>query len=189
MARITKRLLTVALLISALFWGQVGVSAQEATTLDTGRSVSARSVERRFAIYYWLDRVDIDEHYLDNEWQIAQIRKYLLISPKIDSITISSYASPEGVYERNVWLARKRAEAARRFIVNNIPEGSSLNGDKIVLRPQNENWDGLRAEIEANYKLQNKDRVLRILDSNVGNDTKKWRIQHLDNGYTWHYIS
>lgn len=108
MARITKRLLTVALLISALFSGQVGVSAQEATTLDTGRSVSARSVERRFAIYYWLDRVDIDEHYLDNEWQIAQIRKYLLISPKIDSITISSYASPEGVYERNVWLARKR---------------------------------------------------------------------------------
>lgn len=188
MARITKRLLTVALLISALFSGQVGVSAQEATTLDTGRSVSARSVERRFAIYYWLDRVDIDEHYLDNEWQIAQIRKYLLISPKIDSITISSYASPEGVYERNVWLARKRAEAARRFIVKNIPEGSSLNGDKIVLRPQNENWDGLRAEIEANYKLQNKDRVLRILDSNVGNDTKKWRIQHLDNGYTWHYI-
>lgn len=91
MARITKRLLTVALLISALFSGQVGVSAQEATTLDTGRSVSARSVERRFAIYYWLDRVDIDEHYLDNEWQIAQIRKYLLISPKIDSITISSY--------------------------------------------------------------------------------------------------
>lgn len=87
MARITKRLLTVALLISALFSGQVGVSAQEATTLDTGRSVSARSVERRFAIYYWLDRVDIDEHYLDNEWQIAQIRKYLLISPKIDSIT------------------------------------------------------------------------------------------------------
>lgn len=130
MARITKRLLTVALLISALFSGQVGVSAQEATTLDTGRSVSARSVERRFAIYYWLDRVDIDEHYLDNEWQIAQIRKYLLISPKIDSITISSYASPEGVYERNVWLARKRAEAARRFIVNNIPEGSSLNGTR-----------------------------------------------------------
>lgn len=122
MARITKRLLTVALLISALFSGQVGVSAQEATTLDTGRSVSARSVERRFAIYYWLDRVDIDEHYLDNEWQIAQIRKYLLISPKIDSITISSYASPEGVYERNVWLARKRAEAARRFIVKNMAQ-------------------------------------------------------------------
>lgn len=188
MARITKRLLTVALLISALFSGQVGVSAQEATTLDTGRSVSARSVERRFAIYYWLDRVDIDEHYLDNEWQIAQIRKYLLISPKIDSITICSYASPEGVYERNVWLARKRAEAARRFLVNNIPDGSSLNGDKIKLQPMNENWEGLRAELEANYTLPNKDKVMRILDANVGNDTKKWRIRHLDNGYTWHYI-
>ena len=88
MARITKRLLTVALLISALFSGQVGVSAQEATTLDTGRSVSARSVERRFAIYYWLDRVDIDEHYLDNEWQLRRSANTSLFPPKIDSITI-----------------------------------------------------------------------------------------------------
>lgn len=174
--------------MTALTFAGCPLHAQNAAAPDTGNDNVARSVARRFAIYYWLDRIDIDEHYLDNEQQILQIKKYLLISPKIDSITICAYASPEGVYERNVWLARKRAEAARRFIVNNIPEGSSLNGDKIKLQPMDENWEGLRAEIEANYKLQNKDKVMRILDSNVGNDTKKWRIQNLDNGYTWHYI-
>lgn len=177
----------VALLVSALTSGFTA-TAQESADAGSEKYTPARSVARKFAIYYWLDRVDIDEQYLDNEWQISQIRKYLLISPKIDSITICSYASPEGVYERNVWLARKRAEAARRFIVNNIPEGSSLNGDKIKLQPVAENWEGLKQEIEANYTLQNKDRVLRILNSNVGNDTKKWRIRNLDNGYTWHYI-
>ena len=177
----------VALLVSALTSGFTA-TAQESADAGSENNTPARSVARKFAIYYWLDRVDIDEQYLDNEWQISQIRKYLLISPKIDSITICSYASPEGVYERNVWLARKRAEAARRFIVNNIPEGSSLNGDKIKLQPVAENWEGLKQEIEANYTLQNKDRVLRILNSNVGNDTKKWRIRNLDNGYTWHYI-
>lgn len=183
-----KRLFKIALLLTALTFAGCPLHAQVTGKSETGQDNVARSVARRFAIYYWLDRIDIDEHYLDNEQQISQIKKYLLISPKIDSITICAYASPEGVYERNVWLARKRAEAARRFIVNNIPEGSSLNGDKIKLQPMDENWEGLRAEIEANYKLQNKDKVMRILDSNVGNDTKKWRIQNLDNGYTWHYI-
>ena len=116
--------MVVALLVSALTSGFTA-TAQESADAGSENNTPARSVARKFAIYYWLDRVDIDEQYLDNEWQISQIRKYLLISPKIDSITICSYASPEGVYERNVWLARKRAEAARRFIVNNIPEGSS----------------------------------------------------------------
>lgn len=181
---LVKIALTASLCVSAVS----ALNAQTPHVTDAPQETGARSVARRFAIWYWLDRIDIDEHYLDNERQLAEIKKYLLISPKIDSITICSYASPEGVYERNVWLARKRAEAARRFIVNNIPEGSSLTGDKIKLQPMDENWEGLRAEIEANYKLQNKDKVMRILDSNVGNDTKKWRIQNLDNGYTWHYI-
>lgn len=183
---IERLFVAIALLISALGLGFTAM-AQESVKADYEQGIK-KSVARKFAIYYWLDRVDIDEQYLDNEWQIAQIRKYLLISPKIDSITVLSYASPEGVYERNVWLARKRAEAARRFIVSNIPEGSSLTGDKIRLQPVAENWEGLKQEIEANYTLQNKDRVLRILNSNVGNDTKKWRIRNLDNGYTWHYI-
>ncbi len=183
---IERLFVAIALLISALGLGFTAM-AQESVKADHEQGIK-KSVARKFAIYYWLDRVDIDEQYLDNEWQIAQIRKYLLISPKIDSITVLSYASPEGVYERNVWLARKRAEAARRFIVSNIPEGSSLTGDKIRLQPVAENWEGLKQEIEANYTLQNKDRVLRILNSNVGNDTKKWRIRNLDNGYTWHYI-
>lgn len=181
---LVKIALTASLCVSAVS----ALNAQTPHVTDAPQETGARSVARRFAIWYWLDRIDIDEHYLDNERQLAEIKKYLLISPKIDSITICSYASPEGVYERNVWLARKRAEAARRFIVNNIPEGSSLTGDKIKLQPMNENWEGLRAEIEANYKLQNKDRVMRILDADVPNDTKKWRIQNLDNGYTWHYI-
>lgn len=181
---LVKIALTASLCVSAVS----ALYAQTPPDADAPQGTGARSVARRFAIWYWLDRIDIDEHYLDNERQLAEIKKYLLISPKIDSITICSYASPEGVYERNVWLARKRAEAARRFLVNNIPDGSSLNGDKIKLQPMNENWEGLRAEIEANYTLPNKDKVMRILDANVGNDTKKWRIRQLDNGYTWHYI-
>ena len=94
-----------------------------------------RSVARNFAIYYCLNGVDIDEQYLDNIWQLGQIRKFLSISPKIDSTTIRSFASPEGPYSRNVWLSRKRAESAKAFLLKMVPEGSSLTADKIKLDP------------------------------------------------------
>lgn len=187
MKKLTLRFFCAALLMSGIIPGAVNSTAQETGTSDGGQQV-LRSTARSFAIYYVQNGIDIDEHYLDNEWHISQIKKYLMISPKVDSITIYSYASPEGVYERNVWLARKRGEAARRFLVNSIPEGSSFTGDLIKLNPTAENWAGLRAEIEANYTLPNKDKVLAIIDSDIPNDTKKWRIKRLDNGYTWNYI-
>lgn len=187
MKNLTRRFFDVALLVSGFLFAAFSSAAQETGTSDSEQQI-LRSTPRSFAIYYVQNGIDIDEHYLDNEWQISQIRKYLVLSPKVDSITIYSYASPEGVYERNVWLARKRGEAARRFIVNSIPEGSSLTGDLIRLKPTAENWAGLREEIVRNYTLQNKDRVLRIIDADIPDDTKKWRLKNLDNGYTWNYI-
>lgn len=177
----------IALPLAGLLYAFDTVSAQGQAAVSQEEEPGV-SVVRKFVIYYRLNAIDVDENYLDNGWQIAYIRKYMSLSPKIDSITIHAWASPEGVYEHNAWLARKRAEAARRFIVSCIPDDSDMTGDRIRLSPVSENWDGLRAEIEANYTLQNKDRVMRILDADVPDDTKKWRIQHLDNGYTWHYI-
>lgn len=149
---------------------------------------SGTSVAESFAIYYSRDRIDIDEDYLDNRIQTDHIKDYLSRSPHIDSITVYAYASPEGVYEHNVWLSRKRAEAARRYILEHLPAGRSLDEECIRLRPMEENWEGLRREIEANYHRADRDRVMEILDARVGNDTKKWRLQQLDNGYTYKYI-
>lgn len=142
----------------------------------------------RFALYYWRDRIDLDEEYLDNQQQMDRIRHYLANSPHIDSITIYAYASPEGVYEHNVWLARKRAEAAKRFVLSHIPEERQFDADRIRLCPMDENWDGLAEELEANYFRNDRERVLDILEAPVRNDTKKWRLQQLDNGYTYKYI-
>lgn len=150
-------------------------------------SVGSPAVES-FSIYYWRDRIDIDEDYLDNRRQTDHIKDYLARSPRIDSIAIYAYASPEGVYEHNVWLARKRAEAARRYILEHLGPDTGLDEARIILRPMDENWVGLRKEIEANYHRADRDRVLAILDAPVGNDTKKWRLQQLDNGYTYKYI-
>lgn len=142
----------------------------------------------QFTLYYLRDRIDFDENYLDNARQMALIKRYLAESQHIDSITIYAYASPEGVYEHNVWLARKRAEAAKRYIEEELPPGIDLPEERIRLCPMDENWDGLQVELEANYHRSNREQVLAILRAPVRNDTKKWRLQHLDDGFTYKYI-
>ncbi len=69
-----------------------------------------------------------------------------------------------------------------------LPPPNSENPE-IILRPVPEHWDGLYAEVEARYHRHDRDRVLRIIkDDRVGDETKKWRLQQLDNGYTWSYL-
>ena len=55
----------------------------------------------RYALYYYCDRIDLQEDYLDNALQMMRIRDILSKSPHIDSIAIYAYASPEGSPHRN----------------------------------------------------------------------------------------
>lgn len=142
----------------------------------------------RYALYYYCDRIDLQEDYLDNALQMARIRDILARSPRIDSIAIYAYASPEGAPHRNDWLARRRAEVARDFILANLPNDSVLLPQNIILHPMGENWEGLYEELDANYHLLNRDRVMRIMRADIPTETKKWRLKQLDNGFTYNWI-
>jgi hypothetical protein len=142
----------------------------------------------RYALYYYHDRIDLQEDYLDNAIQMARIKDMLLHSPHIDSIAIYAYSSPEGSPKWNNWLAVKRAEAAKAFILSNLSNDSILQPENIILHPMGENWEGLYEELYANYHLLNRDAVLRIMRAKVGTETKKWRLQNLDGGYTYTWI-
>lgn len=142
----------------------------------------------RYALYYYHDRIDLQEDYLDNAMQMARIKDMLLHSPHIDSIAIYAYSSPEGSPKWNNWLAVKRAEAAKAFILSNLSNDSILHPENIILHPMGENWEGLYEELYANYHLLNRDAVLRIMRAKVGTETKKWRLQSLDGGYTYTWI-
>ena len=142
----------------------------------------------RYALYYYCDRIDLQEDYLDNALQMVRIRDILARSPRIDSIAIYAYASPEGAPHRNDWLARRRAEVARDFILANLPNDSVLLPQNIILHPMGENWEGLYEELDANYHLMNRDRVMKIMRADIPTETKKWRLKQLDNGFTYNWI-
>ncbi len=146
-----------------------------------------KSREYKFKLYYRCDEIDIDSTYLDNTMQMDTIVRYLALSPRIDSITVYSYASPEGGFRRNKWLAERRAEAAREFILSHLAPGAPE--PEIILRPTPEHWDGLYEEVDSNYHRHDREKVLRIIkDDRVGDETKKWRLKQLDNGYTWSFL-
>lgn len=141
-----------------------------------------------YSLYYYRDRIDLQEDYLDNALQMFRIRELLHRSTRIDSIVIYAYASPEGSPRRNNWLSHKRAQVAKDYVLSQLPNDSVLLPDNVILRPMGENWDGLEEELRENYHQPNRDKVLRIMRANVPTETKKWRLQNLDNGYTYKWI-
>ena len=161
-----------------------------ALNMMLGTNAYSQPKERReFAIHYRFDKIDVDSTYMDNAATIDTIRFCLTHSVHIDSITVYAWASPEGGYPHNVWLSEKRAAAAKELLLELAADTTRLNEGKIKISPLAENWPGLVKLVEENYRLPNRDRLLRILHAEgIGEETRKWRIKNLDGGYTWNYL-
>lgn len=168
-----------------LFWCSGEALAQDREAHGTRKSFPAHT----YRLYYRWDEVRIDRSYLNNAENIEQIVRHLQLSPKIDSIAIYSYASPEGVYEHNANLASARAKAAKRFIIDNLPKDRSLDRNSISLHPVAENWKGLREAVKKDYHRRDRARVISILeDGTISDATRKWRLQQLDGGTSWKWM-
>lgn len=183
--------LTVSLLLVlvSLSTGRTAYAlSNSGSPVTTAANRDSSVVRRSFKLYYVCSETNIVESYLDNAELMADIREHLRKSPRIDSIKIYAYASPEGGYANNARLARGRAEAARDYILANVSNAESLK-DRIVLCPVDENWEGLRKAVDETYKGFDRDYVLRIIDDNsVSTETRKWRLQQLNKGRTWMWI-
>lgn len=152
-------------------------------------SVSAQNiVSEKFTIYYRFDESIIDTTYLNNSETIKYILNRVDNPSKVDSITIIAASSPEGQYIYNARLAAKRALAAKDLLLQNSQNASSL-ASKIKIDVTAENWQGLLAEVQNKYFRHDRDKVINILTTEgISVETRKWRLQQLDNGYTWSYI-
>lgn len=147
------------------------------------------SVQESFVIDYRFDSININQSYRNNEYTLNRIKEYLENSPHVDSITIYSWASPEGTLKHNKWLSRERGKSAKEYLLSISPDSSKLNSGMIKISPEAENWQGLYEMVVLRYKRHDREKVLKILtDNSVGNETRKWRLQQLDKGYTWSFL-
>ena len=128
-------------------------------------------------IDFILDSIVIHPEYHDNQRELDKIR--LVIdsvvgnpdaTPKL--LTIHGYASPEGPYKHNVWLAEERTKALARYIndIYKFPDGF------IQAESTPEDWDGF-VRMVSQSDLPHREEILAIARSNRKPDTKMWLIK------------
>lgn len=131
-------------------------------------------------IHFRFDDYRIDAAYMENAGSLANLDSLLqrLDVSSVDSVVVIAGASPEGVYEHNLYLAGKRVQSVKAYLVGSHPEWN----EKILCRSLGENWLALRICLLQDKSLSEemRQKVLAVLDADVNVGTKKWRLQQLD---------
>ncbi len=173
--------------IAGVLFALVGLSTNVNASAVSHKMDS--TVIEKFSIYYMCDSTEVNPYYLDNPKRLSRIINYINNSPRIDSIVINAYASPEGHYNYNRRLSIERAETAKRLLLAYSRDSLKLNSSKIVIHQCDENWGGLTDSILSSYDKSDRDEVVSILlDKSISDNTRKQRLQAIDRGRTWRYI-
>lgn len=136
-------------------------------------SASAQEhIEKRYSIYFRVGKSDIDRTYLENGHVIETMTKDILTTLEVDgfipdSLLIYASASPEGPDELNARLARLRAESAKRYILQILPQLSVAN---ISIESRTNDWSGILQAARADERLPYREQIIRVLsDSRITN--------------------
>lgn len=137
---------------------------------------------------------DMQPSFKNNKREIVKIDKVLydIISEEIfdlDSVFITSFSSPEGVYSSNKELSKRRAISIKNYLYNSLDQLSQdiinidieysarektntpaiIDSKKIITASIPEDWDNLHFLIQKDSLLNNKEVIL-----------KAWNIEDLD---------
>lgn len=150
--------------------------------------VRAQAHTREVRLYFPFDNAVVNSAYLNNAAQLSLLDSLYNAGAfdAANSFEVVSYSSPEGNYNYNVGLSKRRANAFRNYIVKNYP---ALNG-KITTNPCGESWEELRKAVILDGRLGNETRksVLEIIDSDDRPDVKEARLKAIP-GYKQLYAN
>lgn len=150
---------------------------------------SDSSVVMRFRIFYPINKTELHKDYMNNASTLHHIRECLNKSPQIDSITIYSYASPEGPFRLNKRLAAERGKTAKEYLLKHLPADRHMPDSLFIISPTAENWQGLRDLVFYQYQREDKDDILAILDrTDISDERRKVLLKRLNGGKSWQYI-
>lgn len=144
-------------------------------------AVKNRAEEGRAYLDFPVNKTTIYPEYRRNPQELAAIKRTIDVvkendDTEITGISIHGYASPEGGYANNARLAKGRAEALKKYVMNEY----TLNASMFTVNSTPEDWAGLRAYVEKN-NVPSKEQILAIIDSDESNyDAKENRIKALD---------
>lgn len=98
-------------------------------------------------------------------------------------ITVTGYSSPEGAYNANETIAKRRALALKRYL------DSVYDSTLVEIRTEwvAEDWDGL-ADIVRNSEMADKEKVLDIIENVDVSKGRELLLKKLSGGVPWEYM-
>ena len=177
----------IALLISLSMLVLSSPTADAGVLLTLQNSVAVGDMVRvtHAQLHFRWDNTVYDDDYLDNSEAATKLVNLLeAMGPEnIDSVSVVAYASPEGVYEHNMMLSRRRAAEFSRV----FKDKAAGLGFPVNVRPGGESWDLLVERVKSDSTISEvaRKRVLdQIADSSISVATRKWRFMHGSLGTT-----
>lgn len=146
-------------------------------------AVKNRAEEGRAYLDFPVNQTKIYLDYRRNPSELAKIKGTVDIvkndaNTQITEIDIAGYASPEGRYAANGRLAQGRAEALKKYVMDEY----GFKQDLFKVNSVSEDWTGLR-EYVVKSDLPRKEEILSIIDKEENDyDVKEGRLKALDGG-------
>lgn len=140
-------------------------------------------------LHFRQNRSLVEYDYMDNPRTLESFSVLFadsLSAVYVDTITIFSYASPEGDARHNLTLARQRAIAVKGYLLWKYPH---LDRERLLIDPVGEDWGKLRELVVSDDSVPDREDVLCILDEIPDRDRCKVLLKKLNCGYAYRYIS
>ncbi len=137
-----------------------------------------RSASGSAYIDFKVNRTEIDPSYRRNPQELAAIRDTIDLikndpDSRIESVTITGYASPEGPFANNERLAKGRTAALADYVRGLYSFPSSVLRTASVA----EDWDGLIRYVEGS-DLPGRDAILTLIaDTDLAPDAREWKLK------------
>ncbi len=158
------------------------VSEKDASVSGTGAKGSGKkvsSVSDRGKVLFSKGSSSLDPDFQSNSEALAYIDSLITSRPasEVKRIVVRSAGSVDGTVAANDRCSRDRGRSLRDYIASKYPEYS----DKITYESVGEDWDDLRSSIASSREVSDdtRDKVLRIIDSDLSAETKESRLKEL----------
>lgn len=142
--------------------------------------VKRRVFKGQAYIDFPINEIVIYPDYMRNSIELAKIDSTLrgFSSSDIQSIKLHGYASPEGVYKHNVYLADGRTKALKDYIIREFKVTEKI----IHTSYTPENWDGF-IRLAENSQLAEKERILEIARKDIDPDRKEAELRKMPEAF------
>lgn len=161
-----------------------------AYVVPQAEDVKKRSIEGSAFLDFPVNKITIYPNYRKNPSELQKIRETIEVVRNdkyatITEVSIKGYASPEGSYSNNAYLAENRAKALLNYVRNLY----NFKDARFTVDFEPEDWAGLERMVKES-DLEGKEEILAIIHADAPKDwdQREWKLKSVNGGADYRII-